>query len=264
MNCSRCSFRFRTRLGSVAAVLRLPFQAVLCPATLLPPAWLLTPTLPAGSLTSWVFPAPGVTWDSLTWAACLADPPVSTRTISTWTLTASPPVLQLCAWKPKSTAQPFLGPHDGMIRDCADDAVASVKSEAATPTEMLHLDPSVMEICRDGSLCLWVSSYRVTWWVEMKIVRISDKHMHLFAQIQKILFGTVWILLCYLNLKVFMFFLSAEYFCFCFDSKFSWFTVPSISQWSSSLTQEKSELFYGKKNNNNNNTATLMKQTHKT
>lgn len=49
---------------------------------------------------------------------------------------------------------------------------------------------------------------------------------------------------------------------FFFYSKFSWFTVPSISQWSSSLTQEKSELFYGKKNNNNN-TATLMKQTHK-
>lgn len=116
---SRQYFRFRTLLGSVAAVQHLPCRAALCPATLSLPVWHLIPTLPVGCLIFWACRAPEVTWDSLTWAACLEDllacPQASTRTISTWTLTASPPVLPLCAWRPKSTVQPYHGPHDVLI-----------------------------------------------------------------------------------------------------------------------------------------------------
>lgn len=109
-------FRFKTLLGSVAAVQHLLSQAVLCPATLWLPVWHLTPTLPVGSLIFWACQVPGVTWDRLTWAACLEGLPAclqaSTPTISTWTLTASPPVSPLCAWRPRSTVQPYLGRHE--------------------------------------------------------------------------------------------------------------------------------------------------------
>lgn len=112
-------FRFRTPLGSVAAVQHLLCRAALCPVTPWLPVWPLTPTLPAGCLIFWVCQAPEVMWDRLTWAACsedlLAWLRASTRTISTWTLTASPPVSPLCAWRPKSTVQPYLGPHDVLI-----------------------------------------------------------------------------------------------------------------------------------------------------
>ncbi len=112
-------FRFRTLPGSVAAAQHLQCRAALCPVTLWLPVWHLTPTLPAGCLIFWACRAPGVIWGRLTWAACsedlLAWLPASTRTISTWTLTASPPVSPLCAWRPKSTVQPYLGPHDVLI-----------------------------------------------------------------------------------------------------------------------------------------------------
>lgn len=113
-------FRFRTPLGSVAAARHLPCRAALCPATPWPPVWHLTPTLPAGCLIFWACRAPEVImWDRLTWAACSEGLPAwlqaSTRTTWTWTLTASPPVSPLCAWRPKSTVQPYLGPHDVLI-----------------------------------------------------------------------------------------------------------------------------------------------------
>lgn len=112
-------FRFRTPLGSAAAAQHLLCRAVLFPATLWLPVWPLTPTLPAGSLIFWVYRAPEVTWDRPTWAACsedlLAWLQASTRTISTWTRTASLPVSPLYAWRPKSTVQPYLGRHDVLI-----------------------------------------------------------------------------------------------------------------------------------------------------
>lgn len=112
-------FRFRTPLGSVAAVQHLLWPAVLCPATQWLPAWPHTPILQAGCLNFWEYRVLEVTWDRLTWVACLEDLlawlQASTPTISTWTLTASPPVLPLCAWRPKSTVQPYLGPHDVLM-----------------------------------------------------------------------------------------------------------------------------------------------------
>lgn len=112
-------FRFRTRLGSVAAVQHLLYRAALYPATLWRHVWHLTPTLPVGCLIFWACRVPAVTWDRLTWAACLeallACLQASTPTISTWTLTASPPVLLLCVWRPKSTVQPYLGQHEVLI-----------------------------------------------------------------------------------------------------------------------------------------------------
>lgn len=108
--------RSRTLPGSAAAALRLLCRAALCPATQWLRAWHLTPTLPAGCLIFWEYRVPQVTWGRLTWAACLEDLlawlEASTLTISTWTPTASPPASPLCAWKPKSTVQPYLGPHD--------------------------------------------------------------------------------------------------------------------------------------------------------
>lgn len=112
-------FRFRTLLGSVAAAQHLLCRAALCPVTLWLPVWHLTPTLPAGFLIFWACRVPEVTWDRLTWAACLegllACPQASTPMISTWTLTASPPVSPLCAWRLKSTVQPYLGQHEVLI-----------------------------------------------------------------------------------------------------------------------------------------------------
>lgn len=112
-------FRFRTPLGSVAAV-QLPLcPAALCPATLWLLVWPHTPILQAECLIFSGCRVLEATWDRLTWVACLEDLPAwlqaSTPTISTWTPTASPRVSPLCVWRPKSTAQPYLGPHDVLI-----------------------------------------------------------------------------------------------------------------------------------------------------
>lgn len=111
-------FRFRTLPGSVAAARRLRCRAASCPATLWLPVWHLTHTRPAASPTSWACRVLGVTWDRLTWAACsggLACQQPSMRTISTWTLTGRPPVSLHCAWRPKSTVQPYLGRHEAIV-----------------------------------------------------------------------------------------------------------------------------------------------------
>lgn len=111
-------FRSRTLPGSVAAARRLRCRAASCPATLWLPVWHLTHTRPAVSPTFWACRVLGVTWDRLTWAACsggLACQQPSMRTISTWTLTGRPPVSLHCAWRPKSTVQPYLGQHESMV-----------------------------------------------------------------------------------------------------------------------------------------------------
>lgn len=115
---SSLTYRSRTPPGLAAAAQHHLCRVVLSPATLWLPVWHRTLTLPAGFPISSACRVLPVTWDRLTWAACLEGLLVSlqasTPTISTWTLTASPPASLLCAWRPKSTAPPYLGPHDAL------------------------------------------------------------------------------------------------------------------------------------------------------
>lgn len=108
-------FRFRTLPGSEAAAQRLPCLAASCPATLWLHVWHLTPTQPAECLIFWACPVLEATWDRLTWAVCSGGPACrqpSMRMTSTWTPTERPPALPLCAWRPRSTVQPYLGQHE--------------------------------------------------------------------------------------------------------------------------------------------------------
>lgn len=110
-------FRSRTPLGSAAAAQRLQCPAASCPATLWPPAWPLTPTQPAECPIFWACPVRALTWDRLTWAVCSEGPAcrqASMRTTSTWTLTERRPASPPCAWRPRSTARPYLGRHEVM------------------------------------------------------------------------------------------------------------------------------------------------------
>lgn len=138
--------RSRTPPGLAAAAQHHLCRVALSPATPWPPAWPLTLTLPAGFPISSACRVPPVTWDRLTWAACSEGPLVSlqasTPTIWTWTLTASPPASPLCAWRPKSTAPPYLGPHDALASGGSGEGTAEtwdVKTKPARGEEALEL-----------------------------------------------------------------------------------------------------------------------------
>lgn len=115
-------FRFRTLPGSEAAAQLLQCLAASCPATLWPPVWHHTPTQPAECLIFWVCPVLAPTWDRLTWAVCSEGPACrqpSMHMTSTWTPTERRPALRLYAWRPRSTAQPYLGQHE--VNNLQDD-----------------------------------------------------------------------------------------------------------------------------------------------